>query len=68
MFHDIIYVIDQDTGKFYKREERWVGFHKPTRIRWRYKDQRGQENETTLCTRQPGCVAKGIQFCRAYKH
>lgn len=48
VFHDIIYVIDKDTGKFYKREERWVGFHEPTRIRKRFKNERGQEHEVTL--------------------
>jgi hypothetical protein len=64
VFNDVIYVVDEN-GNFYKKEERWVGFHKPTRILTRPKYQRGQENERVLKLRQPGFVSKTI---RKIKH
>ena len=67
VFHDVIYVVDE-RGKFYKKEERWVGFHKPTRILTRLKNQRGQENEQPLLERPPGFVARCLKrFHRVQK-
>jgi hypothetical protein len=60
LFHDIIYVIDEK-GKFYKREERWVGFLETTRITTRLKGRRGQENETVIKIRKPGFIARWIK-------
>jgi hypothetical protein len=59
LFHDIIYVVDGD-GRFYKREERWVGFTRATRITRRVKGQRGQENEVLVQTRPPGFIARWL--------
>ena len=55
VFHDVIYVYDQPGRKFYKKEERWVGFHKETRILKRLK---GQDDEIPLLVRKPGFVAR----------
>lgn len=41
-FYDIIYVVDKD-GNTYKREERWVGPHEPTRILVRKKFEAGED-------------------------
>jgi hypothetical protein len=60
VFHDVIYVMNDD-GTFYKKEERWVGFHGPTRIRTRRKNQRGQENERTVLERPPGFIARSLR-------
>lgn len=57
LFHDIIYVVDEQ-GKFYKREERWIGFLETTRITTRLKGRRGQENETVIKVRKPGFIAR----------
>lgn len=57
LFHDIIYVVDE-RGRFYKREERWVGFLETTRIARRRKGERGREHETVLRERRPGFVAR----------
>jgi hypothetical protein len=57
LFHDIVYVVDEN-GKFYKREERWVGFLEATRITTRLKGKRGQENETVIKSRPAGFVAR----------
>jgi hypothetical protein len=58
VFHDVIYVCDEDTGKFYKKEERWVGFHEDTRILKRPKGKKERRFETTLLLRKPGFVAR----------
>jgi hypothetical protein len=60
LFHDIIYVVDAD-GQFYKREERWVGFTRATKITMRKKGQRGQENEVLLQGRAPGFIARWLR-------
>lgn len=57
LFHDIVYVVDE-AGRFYKREERWVGFLEPTKITTRLRGRRGRENETILKVRPPGCIAR----------
>jgi hypothetical protein len=57
LFHDIVYVVDE-AGRFYKREERWVGFLEPTKITTRLRGRRGRENETILKVRPPGFVAR----------
>jgi hypothetical protein len=59
LFHDIIYVVD-DEGRFYKREERWVGFTRATRITTRKKGIRGQEHEVLVERRPPGFIARWI--------
>jgi hypothetical protein len=59
LFHDIVYVVD-DEGRFYKREERWIGFTRATKIAMRKKDQRGQEHELLLQRRPPGFIARWI--------
>jgi hypothetical protein len=59
LFHDIIYVVDEE-GRFYKREERWVGFTRATRITTRLKDHRGQENEVLVQMRPPGFIARWL--------
>ena len=64
VFHDVIYVVDE-SGKFYKKEERWVGFHPPTRILTRLKNHRGQENEHPLFERPPGFIARRLE---RYRH
>src|SRR5689334_10004052 len=43
-FYDIIYVVDKN-GNTYKKEERWVGPHQPTRILKRNKGERDQKHE-----------------------
>jgi hypothetical protein len=58
VFHDVIYVYDEGTGKFYKKEERWVGFHDETRILKRPKGKKGREFETPLLVRKPGFAAR----------
>ena len=60
VFHDVIYVMNDD-GTFYKKEERWVGFHDKTRILTRLKNHRGQENERTLLERPPGFIARSLR-------
>jgi hypothetical protein len=57
LFHDIIYVVDE-RQRFYKREERWVGFLETTRITRRQKGQRGREHETVIKVRPPGFIAR----------
>lgn len=57
LFHDIIYVVDEN-GRFYKREERWVGFTRATKIAQRRKGERGQEFEVLVQRRPPGLVAR----------
>ena len=59
LFHDIVYVVDEE-GRFYKREERWVGFTRATRITQRLKGQRGQEHEVLVQMRPPGFFARFI--------
>ena len=59
LFHDIIYVVDDD-GRFYKREERWVGFTRATRITTRKKGERGQQFEVLVQTRPPGFCARWL--------
>ncbi len=56
-FYDIIYVVDEQ-GQTYKKEERWAGFHEPTRILIRDKGKKGRENETELLRRKPGFLAR----------
>ena len=63
VFFDIIYVVDEQ-GKFYKREERWVGFFGDTHICVRPKGKRGQENETKLHKRRAGFVARTVHHFR----
>ena len=58
VFHDVIYVYDETTAKFYKKEERWVGFHEETRILKRPKGKKGREFEMPLLTRKPGVVSR----------
>jgi len=66
VFHDVIYVYDEATGRFYKKEERWVGFHEETRILKRPKDKRGKEFEVPLLIRKPGVVARvSMRFIRS---
>jgi hypothetical protein len=60
VFYDIIYVVDEH-GHTYKREERWVGFHKPTHISIRKKGMKGRENERALLRREPGFIAKATE-------
>ncbi|MGC3959781.1 MAG: hypothetical protein QM813_18215 [Verrucomicrobiota bacterium] len=57
VFYDIIYVVDEQ-GRTYKKEERWAGFHEPTRILIRDKGKKGRENETELLRRNPGFIAQ----------
>jgi hypothetical protein len=63
VFYDIIYVVDAD-GNTYKKEERWVGFHKPTRILTRKKGMKGQEHECELLRRNPGFISKTTRRLR----
>lgn len=67
VFHDVIYVVELVDGKekFYKKEERWAGFHSTTRILKRRKGERGREKETPLLERPPGFVSRGI---RRFRH
>jgi hypothetical protein len=60
VFYDIVYVVDE-SGHTYKKEERWVGFHKPTRILTRKKGLKGQEHERELLRRNPGFIARATQ-------
>lgn len=60
VFYDVIYVVDEH-GHTYKKEERWVGFHKPTRILTRKKGMKGREHECELFCRHPGLVARTTQ-------
>lgn len=60
VFYDIIYVVDEH-GETYKKEERWAGFHRPTRILTRKKGMKGQENECELFRRNPGFVARATR-------
>lgn len=60
VFYDVIYVVDQD-GNTYKKEERWVGFHEPTRILTRKKGLKGREHERELFRRNPGFVARNAK-------
>lgn len=65
-FYDIIYVVDEN-GDTYKKEERWVGLHEPTRILTRKKGSKGREHESELLCRKPGImsrVAKRIMDAR----
>lgn len=57
VFYDVIYVVDEQ-GRTYKKEERWAGFHEPTRILIRDKGKKGRENETELWRRNPGFIAR----------
>lgn len=67
VFYDIIYVVDEQ-GRTYKKEERWAGFHEPTRILTRKKGEKGRENETELFRRDPGFIArKTKRFFHAHK-
>ena len=67
-FYDIIYVVDEN-GNTYKREERWVGLHQPTRILTRPKGKKGREFETELHRRNPGMFARVIKsFSNAPKN
>jgi hypothetical protein len=54
-----VYVVDEE-GRFYKREERWVGFTRATRITRRLKGQRGQEHEVLLQSRPPGFFGRAL--------
>lgn len=63
VFYDIIYVVDEN-GDTYKKEERWVGLHKPTRILTRPKGKKGQENECELMRRDPGFVSRAARKMR----
>lgn len=63
VFHDLIYVMTAE-GKFYKREDRWVGFFGTTKIAFRTKGNKGQENETTVRIRKPGILARLIAKVR----
>jgi hypothetical protein len=56
-FYDIIYVIDEN-GDTYKKEERWVGLHEPTRILTRKKGEKGREHEKELTRRNPGICSR----------
>lgn len=60
VFYDIIYVVDEQ-GQTYKKEERWAGFHEPTRILTRKKGEKGREFETELYRRNPGFIARKIK-------
>lgn len=60
VFYDIIYVVDEN-GNTYKKEERWVGFHLPTRILTRPKGKKGREHECELLCRAPGLVARATR-------
>ena len=66
VFYDIIYVVDEN-GNTYKKEERWVGLHKPTRILTRPKGRKGQENECELLRREPGFVSRTTKRIRRVK-
>ncbi|MEY4387908.1 MAG: hypothetical protein RLY20_3191 [Verrucomicrobiota bacterium] len=67
-FYDIIYVIDEN-GNTYKKEERWVGLHEPTRILTRKKGMKGRQHEEELLVRQPGVVARTAKkFTHAKKN
>ena len=59
LFHDIVYVVDED-GRFYKREERWVGFTRATKITMRKKNMRGQEHEVLVQARPPDVIARWL--------
>ena len=59
VFCDIIFVLGEK-GKFYKREERWVGFLDETRIAVRNKGERGREFERPILVRPPGFVARRV--------
>lgn len=63
VFYDIVYVVDE-TGNTYKKEERWAGFHKPTRILTRKKGMKGQEHERELLRRDPGFVSRTTRRLR----
>lgn len=60
VFYDVIYVVDENK-RAYKKEERWVGFHRPTRILTRPKGMKGREYEEVLLYRKPGVVARVTQ-------
>lgn len=64
VFNDVIYVVDEN-GNYYKKEERWAGFHTTTRILTRPKGMKGREYERVLHVRSPGFVSKTI---RKFKH
>ena len=59
LFHDIVYVVDEE-GRFYKREERWVGFTRATKVTTRKKGFRGQEHEVLIQGRPPGFIARWL--------
>jgi hypothetical protein len=59
-FYDIIYVVDEN-GDTYKKEERWVGLHKPTHILTRKKGMKGREHECELVRRNPGFVSRATE-------
>ncbi|TAL05301.1 MAG: hypothetical protein EPO07_03695 [Verrucomicrobia bacterium] len=59
-FYDIIYVVDGQ-GRTYKKEERWVGLHEPTRILTRKKFEKGQQFETPLLTRNPNVLTRAVK-------
>jgi len=63
VFHDLIYVMTEEE-KFYKREDRWVGFFGTTKIAFRKMGEKGQENETTVRIRKPGLLARLIAKAR----
>ena len=57
VFYDIIYVVDEH-GQTYKKEERWVGFHRTTRILTRKKGRKDRKHEVELLRRDPGFIAR----------
>jgi hypothetical protein len=57
VFQDIIYVVDEE-HQFYKKEERWVGFFKDTRILVRRKGLKDRRYEHVLHLRRPGIMAR----------
>lgn len=59
LFHDIVYVVDEE-GRFYKREERWVGFTRATAITMRRMGARGQQFEVLVQRRPPGVIARWL--------
>ena len=56
-FYDIIYVVDKN-GNTYKKEERWVGPHEPTRIIRRDKYDKESKHAKVRFTREPTWVGR----------
>lgn len=63
VFYDMVYVVDEN-GNTYKKEERWAGFHEPTRILTRPKGRKGREYEQELLCRNPGFISRTARRLR----